>query len=306
MIREVDLVSYLPPFLAEYREIRAALEAEDPEFVLAWKAADRVLKNEFIATADEFGIARFEQILNIHPLKEESLESRRMRVQSRWFTTLPYTWRMFLRKLSLICGENGFQVYPPEENGYEIMVCIWLDIYEGPHLKEVKRILEDFLPVNMILLLCGECGARYETDVNGKNRITFVSCFYPRFNLEALKLDRQWKLDGGRKLSGYNSDHRMDLYPLRMEIQTEVSGTPKETARLSVTGSANDTVQHRETAYIRAMADCQGTSGEAVKIKTLAAVRAEAGNVTICNKKYLDGGFRLNGKQKLNGGRESR
>ena len=51
MIREVDLVSMLPPFLAEYRELRAALEAENPEFVLVWRAADRVLRNEFIATA---------------------------------------------------------------------------------------------------------------------------------------------------------------------------------------------------------------------------------------------------------------
>ena len=38
MIREVDLVSYLPPFLAEYRELKAALEAEDPEFALVWRA----------------------------------------------------------------------------------------------------------------------------------------------------------------------------------------------------------------------------------------------------------------------------
>ena len=41
MIREVDLVSYLPPFLAEYKEINIALTAENPEFALAWEAADR-------------------------------------------------------------------------------------------------------------------------------------------------------------------------------------------------------------------------------------------------------------------------
>ena len=64
MIRKVDLVSYLPPFMAGYREVNIALAAEDPEFVLVWKGTDRVLSNEFITTADEYGIARFEKIFN--------------------------------------------------------------------------------------------------------------------------------------------------------------------------------------------------------------------------------------------------
>ena len=63
MIREVDLVSYLPPFMAEFKEIMATLEAENPEFVLVWEAADRVLQNEFIETSDEYGISRWERIL---------------------------------------------------------------------------------------------------------------------------------------------------------------------------------------------------------------------------------------------------
>lgn len=43
MIREVDLVSYLPPFIAEYRETNLTLTAENPEFMLVWQAADRTL-----------------------------------------------------------------------------------------------------------------------------------------------------------------------------------------------------------------------------------------------------------------------
>ena len=84
MIRETDLVSYLPPFLAEYREINEALSAEDPEFGLVWKAADKALKNEFIATADEYGISRFEKMLGIFPMPGESTETRRQRVQLKW------------------------------------------------------------------------------------------------------------------------------------------------------------------------------------------------------------------------------
>jgi hypothetical protein len=48
MIREVDLVSYLPPFMQSYKEPVAALEAENPEFSLMWSATDRCLRNRFI------------------------------------------------------------------------------------------------------------------------------------------------------------------------------------------------------------------------------------------------------------------
>ena len=54
MIRNVDLVSYLPPIMAEFQEYRVTLEAENPEFVIIWNATDQVLQNEFIATADEY------------------------------------------------------------------------------------------------------------------------------------------------------------------------------------------------------------------------------------------------------------
>lgn len=110
MIREVNLVSCLPPFMADYEEMNRTLKAEDPEFVLVWKAAERVLQNEFIATADEYGISRFEKMLKILPSREDTLESRRARVQSRWFTDLPYTWRMFLQKLKALCGEQNLSL----------------------------------------------------------------------------------------------------------------------------------------------------------------------------------------------------
>ena len=74
MIREVDLVSYLPPFMAEFKEIVATLEAENPEFALVWEAADRVLQNEFIETSDEYGISRWERILGVFPKTTDTLE----------------------------------------------------------------------------------------------------------------------------------------------------------------------------------------------------------------------------------------
>ena len=111
-MREVDLVSYLPPFLAEYKEVNMALAAEKPEFGLIWEAADRMLRNEFIMSADEYGISRFEKILNILPSVSDSLENRRARVQNRWFNTAPYTIRTLALKLAeLLGGDHNFSIW---------------------------------------------------------------------------------------------------------------------------------------------------------------------------------------------------
>lgn len=148
MIREVDLVSYLPPFIAEYKETNITLTAENPEFVLVWKAADRTLKNEFIATADEYGISRFEKVLHILPSCDDTLESRRLRVQSRWFTTLPYTWRMFVQKWIALCGENNFTV-TKQFDFYRIDLDVQLELFG--QVEELERIIETMLPCNMVM-----------------------------------------------------------------------------------------------------------------------------------------------------------
>ncbi|MCM1228274.1 MAG: YmfQ family protein [Clostridium sp.] len=121
MTKEVDLVSYLPSFLAEFKEIAVALEAENPEFTLVWNAADRVLYNEFIATADEYGISRFEKILNILPSREDTLESRRTNVMSKWLSDLPYTMKILIKNLQILCGGNDFTI-SKSFNNYTIRI----------------------------------------------------------------------------------------------------------------------------------------------------------------------------------------
>lgn len=147
--RKVDLVSYLPPFVAEYKEINATLTAENPEFEIAWDAANRVLYNEFIATADEYGISRFEKILNIFPSVEDTLESRRARVAARWFTSIPYTEKVFLEKLITLCGENNFTLTKAYEN-YRIELEVDLELFG--QVEELERIIDTMLPCNMVII----------------------------------------------------------------------------------------------------------------------------------------------------------
>lgn len=147
MIREVELVSYLPPFLQGYKEMTAALEAEDVEFVLVWKAADRVLQNEFIESADEYGIARFEKIMKILPSSEDTLESRRARVQSRWFDMIPYTMKMLIKKLTTLCAGTNFTITKNYEN-YRIEIMTHLELFG--QVEELELIVTEMIPCNMV------------------------------------------------------------------------------------------------------------------------------------------------------------
>ena len=149
MIREVDLVSYLPPFMADFKEVAVTLEAENPEFKIIWDAANQVLYNEFIATADEYGISRFEAILKILPSKEDTLESRRARVQVRWFNAIPYTMKALISKLIALCGDNNFTI-TKQFDFYRLELETHLELYG--QVDELEYIINTMLPCNIVVV----------------------------------------------------------------------------------------------------------------------------------------------------------
>ena len=150
MIREVDLVSYLPPFMQSYKEPVATLEAENPEFSLMWSATDRCLRNRFISTADEYGISRFEKMLKIYPTADDTLESRRSRVQSKWFNTIPYTWKVLLQKLLVLCGDSDFEVTGDFKTGYTLYIDTDLELYG--QVEELENIINTMIPENLVVV----------------------------------------------------------------------------------------------------------------------------------------------------------
>lgn len=146
MTREVDLISYLPPFLVEFKEIAVTLKAENPEFMLVCNAIERVLQNEFIETADEYGILRFEKIMKIFSSKDDTIENRRFRIQSRWFDEIPYTIKMLVKRLTFICGKDEFFLFI-KYNKY--LIYIKLPDIDNIALCEAKEMFDKMIPANM-------------------------------------------------------------------------------------------------------------------------------------------------------------
>ena len=159
MIRDVDLVSYFPPFMQNYKEPVAALEAENTELNLVWKEADRVLYNHFISSADEYGISRFEKMLGILPYAEDTLESRRARVQSRWFKTIPYTLKALENRLASLCGDGNYSI-EKDFSTYHITLNVSLSLYG--QAEELDDILSYMMPQNIVVEVNNTL--RYEQD----------------------------------------------------------------------------------------------------------------------------------------------
>lgn len=150
MIREVNLSSYLPQFMQSYKEPVAALKAENPEFQIIWEAADRVFRNRFIATADEYGISRFEKMLHIYPSNEDTLENRRSMVQSKWFNKIPYTIRVLLQKLTVLCGDTDFLLTNDFDAGYTLILNTNLETFG--RVKDLEELLNNMLPCNIAVI----------------------------------------------------------------------------------------------------------------------------------------------------------
>ena len=149
MIREVDLVSYLPEFMKDYREPVAALQAMDPEFILLWKGADKVFYNRFLSTADEDGLSRYEEMMGIYPSEEDTLESRRLRVQTKWFNSVPYTMKAFIQRLEALCGAGNFEISGDFETDYTLRIDTNLEEYG--EVEQLEYLIGLIIPANILV-----------------------------------------------------------------------------------------------------------------------------------------------------------
>jgi hypothetical protein len=138
-----NLKDYLPGFLTPYLE--CLMNAEEPEFELAWGKLADFLDDAFILSAHDSGAARFERILKITPSSEDTLESRISRILIRWENTFSYTWKHFQQKIQMLCGDD----YELTENWSEYQLCITthLDLYG--QVEDLERVFRHVLPANI-------------------------------------------------------------------------------------------------------------------------------------------------------------
>ncbi len=146
------LIDYLPPILQEISEFRAINSANEPEIKAAWDALARIMANQFIDTADEIGVAKWEKQLKIYPKGTDTMDARKLRIKALWNRELPYTLTWLKKWLTGICGADGH-----EENIEDYIIDVWLDYNALPQANELAREILEMLgnvaPQNMLTRL---------------------------------------------------------------------------------------------------------------------------------------------------------
>ena len=103
------LQDYLPPILLKTYEFPLLCETEQPEIDRLHDGADAVLDAQFLSTAGEYAISRYEKIFGVVPQDTDTLDERRFKVLTRINTQLPFSVRRLRQQLETLCGEDGYK-----------------------------------------------------------------------------------------------------------------------------------------------------------------------------------------------------
>ncbi|MDR1693274.1 MAG: YmfQ family protein [Oscillospiraceae bacterium] len=142
------ILDYLPVVLREVPEFKALMQAEQPELEDLWAAQDSTLENQFVPTAEDYGVRRWEKMLGIRPKGTDGLEVRRTRVLSMLGLKLPYTLRWLKNWLAELMGAGNFGV---DVVDYLIGLTLRYTPDDERPTDDIIGVLTDVKPANMLL-----------------------------------------------------------------------------------------------------------------------------------------------------------
>ena len=141
------LQDYLPPILLKTYEFPLLCETEQPEIDRLHDAADAVLDAQFLSTAGEYAIQRYEKIFGITPMDADTLAERRFKVLAKINAQLPFSVRRLRQQLETLCGADGYKL---ELDGDRYTLTVKVALTAKRNQQAVEELLADIVPANMV------------------------------------------------------------------------------------------------------------------------------------------------------------
>ena len=141
------LQDYLPSILLKTYEFPLLCDTEQPEIDRLRDAADAVLDAQFISTAGETAIARYERIFGITPMDTDTLAERRFKVLAKINAQLPFSVRRLRQQLETLCGADGYKL---ELDGDRYTLTVKVALTAKRNQQAVEELLADIVPANMV------------------------------------------------------------------------------------------------------------------------------------------------------------
>lgn len=148
----MSLLELLPEFMREIKEIKIIMSVEK-DFLTGGGdnldlAVKNVFKDQFINTATEAGIKRYENMLKIVSKESEELDVRRFRLFVRFNEKLPYTVPKLKEQLAVLCGEDGYRL---EVDAVNFNLVVRIELKSKKMIEEARAMLERMVPLNMCI-----------------------------------------------------------------------------------------------------------------------------------------------------------
>ena len=179
MNKEIDLLSYLPLFVQDYREIQAITNVDSDELQKLSNQIYVTKENQFITTCDGVGISRFERLLNIMPDESDSLEERIKKVLIIWNDSIIYTYKGLIKILNDRLGKNNYSC-ELKYNEYTFVLELKLKNKKINEFDIYTR-LRQIIPANIVLNLeykINDCIFYNDSVKSFKNRLYTVGTIY--------------------------------------------------------------------------------------------------------------------------------
>lgn len=271
--RLVELSRYVPEFLRNYTELKELYGREEEELRLLYGHIDTLWTVSLIKEADLQGIIRYEKLLGMPSNNRLSLEERRANVLIKWNRLLPYTLRRLVEQLALWSGDEPFVVDTSRYKEYALRIEVFNQSQAA--LRGIKETAEEMIPANLLLYLFGRYPAEYEVPTHYDNAVHFQSDFHPRYNLPFLRLDRTWKLNHGRFLSGYDSGDILDFYPVKLLIRSGITTNIVTAQQMRTNWENRVAVTVENNLNLKTEAVQENRTAEQLKIRSCASEQAE-------------------------------
>lgn len=139
---------YLPNTVRELREFQRLGEIEAPILEEEAAAKEKLIRNQWIYTAERDGLLRLAAIIGIAEARLMETEALRQEILYRWNLRRPYTYFHLLDWLDGFCGAEWYEAifYRAE---YRLRLIL------ETHIKEKKAFMESHLrkiiPANILL-----------------------------------------------------------------------------------------------------------------------------------------------------------
>lgn len=141
--RIVDINTYWPTIVRDTEQFGQIAVAENEEFNRLSECIFRALEDSFIESATEYGVKRWESMLQIAPSASDTLDDRKARILTYLNLKLPYTWRVLKQLIAGVVGEDNFEMSLDNDTQTLSIKCY------DEHYDSISTLVSRVIPMNL-------------------------------------------------------------------------------------------------------------------------------------------------------------